>query len=682
MVALSFLILYLELALIRWVSGYVHNFGYFTNFAMLAAFLGIGLGCLLAGRANATATLPFFLMVLGLIVRFGKVQIDLESKSGSSVFWTEATHAGTALPSMGVVAVVFSLIALIFLGPGQLLGELFTELPRLRAYGLNVLGGLLGILLFAVSSQLQHPPIVWFAVIVIVASPFLAATRRALWPVHVVMLGAFLWMASLGTTTQTWSPYYRQTLLTLSDGGYAFAGNGTPELSIGTFDQLGVNTEMYEVPYGPALHARRKHPDAQIHRALVIGSGGGNDVAMAIQRGVDHVDAVDINPWHLEMGKLHHPLHPYDSRKVTTYLADGREFLARGGDKYDLIVYGLPDSTFTNDRANLRVESFIFTTEAFRSALSRLTPDGIFVIYNFYRVPWLVEKLHGMMREVSGQEPYLRVFTDARTGAPLAALPAALAIGPGLDLPPALDDPTPPPATDDWPFLYLVGPTIPATYVGALAVVGLLSLVLVLGALRLTRKDPSDDGTKREPENRLVLTTLFFMGMAFVLLETRSVVTFGLFFGSTWWNNVVVFAAIHVSILLAVLVNARFPSIPQWTMAVALLASLAFAWGLPPEVLLLGGATTRALLAGTVAFLPIFCANVFFANVFKGTREGRVSYAFNLLGGMLGGLFEYVSLLVGYRALIGFAVVFYLFALLFAYRYAQQTKSAPSPAVT
>jgi hypothetical protein len=110
-------------------------------------------------------------------------------------------------------------------------------------------------------------------------------------------------------------------------------------------------------------------------------------------------------------------------------------------------------------------------------------------------------------------------------------------------------------------------------------------------------------------------------------------------------------------------------------MATALLGSLAFAWGLPPEVLLVGSATTRALLAGTVAFLPIFCANVLFASLFKSTREGRVSYAFNLLGGMLGGLLEYVSLLVGYRALIGLATVFYLFALLFAYRYSQRSRT-------
>ncbi|MGO9000182.1 MAG: hypothetical protein ACLQVI_43190 [Polyangiaceae bacterium] len=672
MVALSFLVLYLELALIRWVTGYVHNFGYFTNFAMLAAFLGIGVGCLLGRRMSAIALLPSILVALALIVRVAQLQIDLPSKSPTAVFWSEAMAAETKAPVAAAVLVLFVLISAVFLGLGQILGELFAELPRLRAYGFNVLGGLAGILLFAIDSHFDHPPLVWFTIAVVVALPFLfrATTRRALWPVNGAILVAFLYLVGMGTSNETWSPYYRQTLLK-GPGGFLLAGNGIPGITLAGFEHL-ANAGMYEAPFSEALRALRKDPEAPFRNELVIGCGGGNDVAMSLQHGVLHVDAVDINPWVIAMGKRHHPLHPFDSDRVTTYVADGREFLARPGEKYDLIVYGLPDSTFTNDRSNLRVESFIFTTEAFQSALSRLSDDGVFVIYNYYRVGWLVEKIHGMLRAASSQEPYTRVFTGP-TGAPLPFLPAAMAVGPGLRLPPAGTDASPPPATDDWPFLYLTEPNIPANpYLISLAIVAIVSISMVVGALVLTRKDRGEETATSE--KGLVLATLFFMGIAFVLLETRSVVTFGLFFGSTWWNNVVVFASIHVSILLAVVVNARWPSVPRGAMVAALLASLAFAWWLPPEMLLVGSTTTRAVLAGSVAFLPIFCANVFFASIFRSTSEGRISYAFNLLGGILGGLFEYVALLVGYRALIGFATLFYLVALLCAVR----TKSGES----
>ena len=46
----SFLVLFLEIALIRWMPAYVRLLAYFSNFILLAAFLGIGAGCLLAGR--------------------------------------------------------------------------------------------------------------------------------------------------------------------------------------------------------------------------------------------------------------------------------------------------------------------------------------------------------------------------------------------------------------------------------------------------------------------------------------------------------------------------------------------------------------------------------------------------------------------------------------------------------
>src|ERR671933_236323 len=46
----SFLVLFLEVALIRWVPAYVRLLAYFSNFILLASFLGIGIGCLLAPR--------------------------------------------------------------------------------------------------------------------------------------------------------------------------------------------------------------------------------------------------------------------------------------------------------------------------------------------------------------------------------------------------------------------------------------------------------------------------------------------------------------------------------------------------------------------------------------------------------------------------------------------------------
>src|SRR5258708_36172182 len=44
----SFLVLFLEVTLIRWMPAHVRLLSYFSNFILLASFLGIGVGCLLA----------------------------------------------------------------------------------------------------------------------------------------------------------------------------------------------------------------------------------------------------------------------------------------------------------------------------------------------------------------------------------------------------------------------------------------------------------------------------------------------------------------------------------------------------------------------------------------------------------------------------------------------------------
>jgi hypothetical protein len=223
--------------------------------------------------------------------------------------------------------------------------------------------------------------------------------------------------------------------------------------------------------------------------------------------------------------------------------------------------------------------------------------------------------------------------------------------------------------------VYLFEPNVPPHYLASLGIVAFVSLLAVVFGLRLA--GPSPPGERELPGH---LAAFFFMGAAFLLLETRSVATFGLFFGSTWATNAVVFAAIHVSVLFAIWVAARFPRIPRLGLFGALSASLLVSWVVPLDALLTKDYFWRALVVSTVAFLPIFCANVLFATFFRSAREGAKSYALNLLGGMLGGMLEYSSLLLGYRALIGLAAVLYLLALLAVLRAEAAPSAAPAPA--
>lgn len=661
--SVSFAILCLELAMIRWISGYIINFGYFTNFILLSAFLGIGLGCILARRLPRLVELfPILLLAaLAVVAALQTRLVDLPTTS-NAVFWAEAGGSDihrSPVPTYLFVPLVFILVTAVFTTLSIPLGRLFGELPRLRAYTANILGSLLGIAVFALTSLLWTPPTIWFALVFLAAAPVLLSAPRRTLLLHVLAVAAALGLVAWMARNDVWGPYYRQNTRQVAERLWLLGGNGVFGIAVHPRTLGGVNARLYESPYVPPL---APPGGRRIDRALVIGCGAGNDVSVALGHGVARVDAVDINPWTIEQGRVLHPDRPLTAPNVRVHVADGRSFLRRSRDSYDLIVYGLPDSTFNlSDRTNLRMESFLFTVEAFREIRQRLSPGGVFVIYNHFRMPFVVDKIRAMAREAFGQEPFVSVYSTRQPDgsmAPANGFPAIVAVGPGLSLGPPKTSPPDGPAmaTDDWPFVYFFKPTIPRHYRVAIAAVAGVAMLMVFLALRYGR--PA--GSRRE--HLSVPLAFFFMGAAFLLLETRSVSTFGLLFGSTWATNAVVFAAIHVSILAAILVASRWPGIPPAALFTALAAALALCWALPLDAGLGLSYGSRAALVGTVAFLPVFCANLLFASLFRSVEEGATSFGLNLLGGVLGGLVEYSSLLLGYRALLLLAAGLYLVA--------------------
>ena len=67
----SFLVLFLQVALIRWMPAYVRLLAYFSNFILLAAFLGIGVGILLTRKRSLFAWYaPLQALVIGVVAYF------------------------------------------------------------------------------------------------------------------------------------------------------------------------------------------------------------------------------------------------------------------------------------------------------------------------------------------------------------------------------------------------------------------------------------------------------------------------------------------------------------------------------------------------------------------------------------------------------------------------------------
>ena len=155
---------------------------------------------------------------------------------------------------------------------------------------------------------------------------------------------------------------------------------------------------------------------------------------------------------------------------------------------------------------------------------------------------------------------------------------------------------------------------------------------------------------------------LFFMGAAFLLLETKSITTFALLFGTTWIVNAIVFAGVLIAVLLAVETTRRVrtPSLPVLYVGIA--AALALAYVIPNASLLALSVSPRLIAATALAFAPIYLANLAFAKRFSTTENAPEAFGVNVLGAMVGGCIEYVALLIGFRSLLLVAGLLYLAA--------------------
>ncbi|WP_406047831.1 spermidine synthase [Kribbella sp. NBC_00889] len=663
LVASSALMLFTELALIRWTGSNVVHLSYFSNFVLLGSFLGIGIGILRSGRAKRLPYYsPVMLGLLVLVIAWKPVTVD-RGTSSSVIYFTSLNTTGP--PVWVILPIIFVAAAVVLAGPAELVGRCFAELPRLTAYRYDLIGSLVGIAAFTGLSFLGAPPIWWGAIVTVMFAALMIPRPRSAAPTGrslvaaglsgalvlaplLVMVGVLFHEST--RPENSWSPYYKvQTkastwqnvpLLTITV-------NGVPHQQAIPADARLQWEPQYGLPY------ERANVGKTPKNVLIIGAGSGSDVAIALKKGATHVDAVEIDPRIRDLGKALHPDRPYQDPRVTSHIDDGRAFLSRTDKKYDLILLALPDSlTLVNGASSLRLESYLFTQQAFESARDHLNPGGAFAMYNYYRETWLIDRLASTAQSAFGHKPCVdKVGDDLQQAVVTVGLTEAdqtcSAEWGGAS---AI---TPPPATDNRPFLYLFTDRIPSLYLitlGLVLVAGLIGVGIAGGGSSYRRMRPYTD--------------LFLLGAGFMLLETKSITGFALLFGTTWVVNAIVFAGVLVAVLAAVEVTRRFKTPPLKVMYVVLFGGLVLAWLFPDEWLLSMPVGLRALVAVVIAFLPIFAANVIFAKRFTDTADATASFGANLLGAMLGGCLEYAALIIGFDGLLIIAALLYLGAFL------------------
>jgi len=718
---ISLIILFLELACIRWFPAHVLFLTFFTNTVLLACFLGMSVGCLASSRRrNFLNWTPFLLVVVmaaGHLVEHLRAHVEKLVRVENLVtpqlvfFGTEYVTpdpAGFFIPIEALGGFFFLMLALALVGPGQELGRAFNRVPnRVQAYSLNILGSVVGIVLFAACSWWGLSPFWWFLPVVIGVGYFLMVqsslrppvARRVLRAVLFTPLLAILWLASVTSRRDyqirgvdfrqhLWSPYYR---IDFDPPRRSIVVNLISHQDMVSRDNNASPAYAYALPH----IFNRDAGGRPYENVLIIGAGSGNDVSRALQWGAQHVDAVEIDPVIYRLGERFHFDGPYQDRRVRVYLDDGRNFLRSTRQQYDLIVYALVDSLVLHSSySNIRLESYLFTQQAFADVRRCLRPGGQFVVYNYFRQGWIVARLFQGLKETFGSEPLVLTLPARQVVAPqssggftvlIAGDPSRLrraferqprywlrdGAAPGPGSPNGFQQHPGPDeqahwklfflakvghaeslrtATDDWPFLYLRRPMIPLLSLRGMAIMGALALLLLF--LFLPRRPGANGRFRFDPR-------MFFLGAGFMLVETKAIVHMALLFGSTWMVNSVVFFAVLAMILAANLFVLKFRPERLGIYYAGLFFTLALNVFIPLDFFLGMNRALQVAASCVLVFAPILFAGVVFAVSFGRSSEPDRDFGANTAGAMLGGLAEYSSMLLGFQYLMLVAMAFY-----------------------
>lgn len=430
---ISWLVLFLELACIRWFPSHVLFLTFFTNTVLLACFVGMSIGCLVARRPDRLIRqTPYLLAVAvaaGLMIdQFsdqlaGVFAVGNQANPDVVFFGTETSIYAPSftIPIEVVGGTFFVLIAALMVGPGQEMGRAFNRVPsRTAAYSANLLGSLAGIGMFAASSYLRLPPVLWFTLVAgyiaylilrpdpdapPAPAPDTPKTSNVL-PLACLGLTVFLTLFTSGLfpgkfgRQTTWSPYYRVDY---------YWQNRFIYTNLVSHQLMEPRDSPTVAPYAlPYLFQRDlKKADGspawpEFKRILIIGAGSGNDVSRALRWAPPdaRIDAVEIDPVIQSIGVANHPDKPFQDPRVTVYLNDGRNFLRRAqSETYDLVIFALIDSlVLQSGYSNLRLESYLFTLESFQDVRRVLKPTGVYAVYNFFRQGWLAARIRDQLR--------------------------------------------------------------------------------------------------------------------------------------------------------------------------------------------------------------------------------------------------------------------------------------------
>jgi len=663
----SFLALYLELLLIRWIPSVIQIMAYYSNLMLISSFLGLGCGILLERRGlRLHRWFAPFLLLLVLFVLAIK-GINFQSGPDEIRFTIMSMPRPTILP----VVIVFVLNALVFVPLGDLIGSYFKRMPPLVAYSWDIGGAITGTAFFGLFSYFWFSPILGYILVVLVyfvycrgrlqfiitclsfmvilATMFLGMDNTAIWSpynhISVKKVQADKSLAPVSAPVKNIGSLQDPPLYQVQLNQFFYMNNGTIDLRryMNPTRLLVALEEQYTLP-----HLIR--PGAK--DVLVVGSGGGVDVEAALLSGAEHVDAVEVDPVIIRLGHQYNASQSYKDPRVSIHNTDARAFFKRTDRSYDMVVFGFLDSQgLFSQMSNIRLDGFVHTRESFQEAFGLLRQGGMLSISFTSGWGWLLDRLITMVRSATGRMPLI-YFSEGNII--LLAGKQFVPQGPSrfknyraiIWAPPSADIPE---ALDDWPYLYLRKRFIPLDYSITIGLLLLISLIFIF-----VTSDKKGKGLDLH---------FFFLGAGFLLLETKSITTVSLYLGATWFVSMIVILGVLIMVLLANLAASKLRKFSVF-LYLPLIASIGFLYLFPTQNVLAWPFHARLVYSLTIIPLPIFFAGLIFSSTFREAQDSSFSFGSNLIGAMVGGFVEYLGMITGAKVLLLAILVFYLASLL------------------
>lgn len=664
---LSFLALFLELMVIRWAPAVVRMIAYYANLILISSFLGLGVGAILGKKRKSLFGWLPALVLINVIWLLIAHFVTMPTSASESRFYTPTPQLVRYICLVGI----FATNAAMFVPLGQRIGALFEALPPLLAYSWDLGGSLAGTLCFGFFSLKHFSPMLGMGFVAFATALLL---HRSQWLRGIPLLALSLVAVYFSVSpSASWSPYYY--IIVTEDGAKQKLPVREPHPNLrtmqnppiydvrvnhyylqkdGTFDPNRYSTEkrtqilnervQYDLPYALAPVHRR---------VLALGAGGGTDTQIALLNGAEEVDAIEIDPVLVKLSDRFNASAIYENPKVHVHVDDARAFLRRSSGGYDMVVFSFLDSqTLFSTMSNIRLDGYIYTVQSIQSAFRLLNDNGVLSISFMAGREWLARKLVRMVELATNQMPV--VYEDH------GQVVICAFRGQHADPPPrygrfvrtifptgqAVSDAVAP--TDDWPFLYLSRKTIPADY---LIVIGILLATAIPVVLLLRgRGFGMHDGH------------FLFLGLGFLLLETKSISDCSLYFGTTWFVTMVVVAGVLLMVLAANVLAMRIGHFRVWLYA-PLLVTLLLLYFVRRDSVLALSFDERLLWSLFVVPLPIFFAGLIFSTTFRQSSNPSSFFGANLIGAMIGGFSEYLSMVIGNQNLMFLVIGAYLVSL-------------------